>query len=484
MPHGRVPPATVYSRTANQMLNGTWLFDRGGSQDVVKNFLIRHYLAASKDLQSLCPSRSISCKCFGQFYFAEFRFHYGQSIEILGGHVNQIVWPRDITVPLELKQIKISSPHAGGSHFGFFDLYGPKGESRKVLWKEPNSIHGRDKWEAELKGAEYASKYYPFVQRAVKAKSGELLYPYFDGKLQSEERVRYIKSGRKNLLLQNFILGIELRKAEDILRASIKSFQKKIEEPSPRIHRLYHDRRINANQLFSTFFKDGIDFNGTIVPTSEFRRAPIVVNSVQYPSFDTLARKAEVLLHPDNMCTGYIYGHGDCHGGNVLVENSSTPLGNRKILYIDFEYAGFHSMFVDFPIPFFIDVFFDIACNHLIDEEINVTVIFQDGRVEITLIPIEDTLNSGILEIKTRYLLVPLFEFAKGQGIDLSKAIEQVASALFLFGSTKMYWPGGCKWNEMFARLAVGVAFSQIKDISDVGGVWRLLHSVWGQENY
>src|SRR5947207_3629668 len=226
--------------------------------------------------------------------------------------------------------------------------------------------------------------------------------------------------------------------------------------------------------MFREVYQNGIDFSGNIISLSEFIKAPIVVNNIQYPSFLDLTQRAEILLDPSSLSRDFIYGLGDCHGGNVLVENAVVPIKEQDILYIDYEFAGYHSFLLDFVNPFFIDVFFDITCNDATLEPIDVQAAFRDGTVVITLNLSRDTLNSAILEIKTRYLVEPLVAFMKAQGADLSKIVEQIASAFFMCGSSKQHWPGG--WDEFFARSGVGVALSQIKQFTEVREVWESLH--------
>ena len=101
--------------------------------------------------------------------------------------------------------------------------------------------------EEEINGAVQAAKYYPLVQHPTKLNTGELLYLFFDRKSLAALRVSYILNRRTDSALRNFILAVELRKAEDILRAYVQFFRKDAPVNSPQINRLFYDRVVNGN---------------------------------------------------------------------------------------------------------------------------------------------------------------------------------------------------------------------------------------------
>ena len=146
---------------------------------------------------------------------------------------------------------------------------------------------------------------------------------------------------------------------------------------------------------------------------------------------------------------------------------------NQGLLKRQYEFAGFHSPILDLCNPFFIDGFFDLVSSDAIDEEVGVTANFRNGRVEIQMNRAMDQLNCAILEIKTRYLVTPLCAFLESEGMPLSGVYEQIASALFICGVSKFHWAGG--WQALFARMAVGVVCSQIRNIADLQKVWKML---------
>jgi len=273
--------------------------------------------------------------------------------------------------------------------------------------------------ENEFEGAEGASDFYPFVQRPKRAHGGEVLYPFFEGTTQFEVRQRYIASSMVDILLRNWILEVELRKMEDILRASLHSFRRDVAMPSRRIEALFYNYAAKGKEIFQALYNSGIDCGGNVVAPEDFLRAPIVINGVRYSSLADLIDEVERVLRPNDRREGYIYGFGDCHGGNILVENTDKPLGSRKVLYIDYEFAGFHSPILDFCNPFFIDVFFEIVHPATTDLGIEAMVTFEKGSIEISVTGPMNDLGQAILEIKVIYLLVPLCSFLESRGMDL-----------------------------------------------------------------
>src|SRR5947207_11786267 len=100
------------------------------------------------------------------------------------------------------KIIDSPSPFARNSISGRFVQRRGDG-SVTLFWKQSQFQ------KAEIEGAEQASQFYPLVQRPKVAKSGELLYPFFDGKSQSEIRASYVRGGRRDIATRIFILNVE-----------------------------------------------------------------------------------------------------------------------------------------------------------------------------------------------------------------------------------------------------------------------------------
>ena len=478
--------ATVFGRTANTLMTGVWVYEDREVHNHVEEILLQSFTLAtgqeqdSRSTLKACstdqlPSTFSKCGCPVSFtkedwFFAAYDYERPIPRNLFTNTCKELnqTYENIIVHPFEKATHSMSSPFARNSVFGYITVKGQDDQSVKVLWKQCQ--FQRD----EVEGAEEAAKFYPLVQRARIARSGELIYPYFDGKSQFEIRVSYIRGGRNDESALEILLHLELRKCEDVLRACLGSFQMSNTLQSPRVQRIFHDRAKNDNARFCEVYRNGIYFNEVVVPLYTFLTAPILVNDIKYPSFIELTRKADVLLSPSKLGHGYVFGLGDCHGGNILLENVSCPLSHGDILYIDYEFAGFHPFSLDLANPFFLDVFFDIMYNDATLESPSVQAAFKNGVVTIDMSLPKDLLNSAIFEIKLRYLIEPFLEFMNSQGGDVERALAQFSCALFICGTSKQRFP--CSWDDFFVRLAVGVVCSQISKMTDIRRVWETLN--------
>ena len=464
--------------TTNVLLTGQWLYSADGVEDFIKG-AIRRYYFVSDDTLNVCSglkmagspgTESTDCVCAScvshhKVFYTVPNQRYCRLPERLRNRCQQLRYSENVSVPVE--QTQITSPFATNSTFGrFVSLTVPVNEN--VFWKRCRFP------QAEIEGSEEAVRFYSLVQRPIRAVTGELLYKYFEGTSQAEIRLLYIKGGRKDTKLRNHILHIELRKVEEVFGASVESFRHHVVEPSPRIERLYYNRALDGNRRFCDNHRQGIDFYGETVKLSDFLLAPVIVNGHLCPSFSELTQRAETMLQPSAYPQGFVFGLADCHGGNVLIENGPEQVGERDILFMDYEYAGFHPAVLDFANAFYIDVFFDILYNHITRETFEVCATFREGKVELEVDLYDDILNAAILEIKLSYLLEPLFDFMERQGLALKQQTDLLASALFMSATSKQTWPQGN--DEFFARLAVGVLLSQVESTEGIRGAWRLLN--------
>jgi len=473
-------PRIIYNRIGKLLLHHAWFFASAEIQRDIKGFIQTVHAQATTEpahnAESLRNSGPAGSCC--SLLFSQYDYRYCQDVDIYEKCVNQIIDEANISITSEMKEkSRIQSPLAQCSEFGVVLAELGKDSYMRLYWKD--SMNGSAANENEFEGAERAADFYPFVQRPKRALGGEVLYPFFDGTTQFEVRQRYISNSNVDILLRNWILEVELRKMEDILRASLHSFRRDVAMPSRRIETLFYNYAVKGKEIFQALFNSGLHCGGKVVAPEDFLHAPIVVNSVQYSSLADLIDEAERVLRPDDRGEGYIYGFGDCHGGNILVENTDKPLGSRKVLYIDYEFAGFHSPILDFCNPFFIDVFFDIVHPATMDHGIEAMVRFENGALEISLTGPMNDLGQAILEIKVIYLLIPLCAFLESRGMDLRNIYKQLASALFLCGVSKFDWGGS--WRIFFLRMAVGVVCSRITDLKSLRNLWR---SVVPEQHY
>ncbi|KAK2601812.1 hypothetical protein QQS21_004595 [Conoideocrella luteorostrata] len=158
------------------------------------------------------------------------------------------------------------------------------------------------------------------------------------------------------------LLHVELVKAEDMLRAYRNSLQngRAMEISSPKVHRFFHSRLVgDARHL--DFYGTAIHLTGELIPLDKILSMPWIINGESYPSLRQSFDVAPNIMSPSSLqITSPLlaFGMGDAHGGNVMIEPKSQHQGNRTLLYVDYEVAGFHPIMLDLAKPFYNDVFF------------------------------------------------------------------------------------------------------------------------------
>lgn len=180
--------------------------------------------------------------------------------------------------------------------------------------------------EQEVQGALSAATFGLYVQLPYAMPSGELWYPFFEGKTESELRLSYHHGGWSNAYAAEALLYAELVKAEDMLRLyskCITNTQERnetwhIEDASSAnrrrdnchpgtmsgrggtteqpIHLFFYSRLVE-NVRFLQFYRDSIPI-GQHLTIAEFLKIPWKVNGVVYPSLGELFQIATDVLHP------------------------------------------------------------------------------------------------------------------------------------------------------------------------------------------
>lgn len=190
--------------------------------------------------------------------------------------------------------------------------------------------------------------------------------------------------------------------------------------------RLYNYRRLRQ------FYGSGIHISGLLIDFDHLIKLPIDVDGIDMPCLCVLHEQADVDLHPSNLISHpVVYGLGDAHGGNIMIEAGSRLSGHPLILYIDYEASGLHSALLDIAKPFYNDIFFDtLYADHLV-ERTKVEISVQNGKLRLQTSVAKQQLPSHILEIKRRFLIEPLLCLASQKGIGISSGMPALRSALF-----------------------------------------------------
>lgn len=320
--------------------------------------------------------------------------------------------------------------------------------------------------EQEIRGAQQAALFYPQVQIPSISQSGHLLYPLFKGQSEAEHRSSFVHNGRSDRQQLVVILNIELAKAEDMLRAYRQSFQIATEQENSfaqSIHRFYYTRLVN-NTRFNEFYSAGINVHGHHLPLTSFLSMQLTVNGVSYPSFGQISQDAARILHPTatSSCPS-VFGLGDAHGANIMVSDNEGPGNRRKLLYIDYEVAGYHSIMLDLAKPLYLDVFYEMLYADNVYDPPRIDYALDDGTIKITMSACTDRLGQEILNIKRRFLIDPLFQYLRDKGCGLEEHVPQLAYALFSCACLTRNFNGD--WDSLFRNIAVGVMLSQASSL-------------------
>ncbi len=151
---------------------------------------------------------------------------------------------------------------------------------------------------------------------------------------------------------------------------------------------------------------------------------------------------------------------GDAHGANIMIEDTVPPNSSRDLFYIDYEIAGYHSAILDLAKPFHHDVFFEMLYADKMEDFLDVQYALIDDKIlKVGRRTCTDELSQAVLDIKRRYLIIPLLTFRKRISYDLDRDGPHFASALFAcFGLTRNYFR---EWTTFIGHIAVEIVLSQ-----------------------
>ncbi|KAI1305692.1 hypothetical protein F5Y03DRAFT_406292 [Xylaria venustula] len=292
----------------------------------------------------------------------------------------------------------------------------------------------------ELNGAKTASRFFPRTTIPCLANSGELLYQFFHGTTQSDVRLSYIRGGRRDASLMEKLLYIELVKAEDTLR-SYRSSLSLEQSPSDRrynIQRFFLDRLLNDRRM-KDHYGQGMILEGKHCSLDKLLSLRCRINGKLYPSLREAFDEARDTMSPSSTQMSscpVIFGLGDAHGGNVMVDNSRAKGGTSEVLFIDYEVAGFHPIMVDLAKPFYNDLFYETLYQRLFPDKVslglNYRVSLDANTITLDFKPQIDSLTQALLDIKLRYLIKPVSDELQSQGVSLGDYVPLLSTALFL----------------------------------------------------
>ncbi|KAI1138326.1 hypothetical protein F5Y05DRAFT_418555 [Hypoxylon sp. FL0543] len=502
-------PLCTFGTTANLLVSGACLIERGSHGTQIKEKILKHYAVLSgqrataeslakttgfssqyiewlnQELERACPA----CHLTGTHKFVpEDRFHcpgrpmfsfcdttatqaspyydFSSTADTLsqeayqkfeGGLVSRAV-EKEPAVSIS----KIISAETPDKQVYQAEARGDTHTTVDVFCKtSPNA-------DSEVKAAKLAAAYYPRIQVPRISASGDLLYPLFKGTTQADLRLSYIKGGCNDWKTAERLLYAELVKAEDTLRAYRKSLSQNTvweEDAEDRLARLFHFRSIEST--LRQFYGDAIQLMGKSIPLHSFLRRSWVINGIRYPCLKALFLPAycnSASSSLQNSPCPMVFGLGDAHGENVMISSETSERGSPRVLFVDQKFAGVHPVMLDLASPLYNDVFFAALHNDptLPGEGIDLRCKVREDTIFLNFGPKVGPLTQAILDIKLRYLIRPLCEEAQKLGCSLDSHVPMLSMALLLCATLTRSFAGDEA--AFLFNFAMGVVLSSSKN--------------------
>lgn len=328
----------------------------------------------------------------------------------------------------ELQYNQTSGPFSSNSKYGKAQLK----NNGEVFFKEMLNDY---RFEGELSGQKVVSSYFSHIQNPIfiQNESKRVFYEWNDGDILANKRLKSIDTEAIK-----YFLEVELRKSEDHLNAylfSVRDFlNKKVDETllnNSRIHDLYYKRLVGDRlQLFYENFE--LNINGKIYKFINLFDYDLIVNNKNYGKLSGIIKNFSTLLNPANFVNRIkICGLGDSHSGNVIVEDSPDDY-----LYIDYEFSGFHSPYLDIAKEIYNDCAFNVFySDKLPDFSYNLDIEIQNNSLIINHDYLPDKLSRLLLKTKIEGTILPLREYLKSINRDTDEDWDQIlGGALFCSG--------------------------------------------------
>ncbi|HPR99423.1 MAG TPA: hypothetical protein PLU63_01175 [Candidatus Woesebacteria bacterium] len=231
-----------------------------------------------------------------------------------------------------------------------------------------------NRYQTEIDGYSRLSRYYRKIQKPIllKNNSTTVLYKWSDYGLLSERWIKKLESSDLEKIME-----IEMRKNGEILNAYLCSLGK-FSVSDSNIQNLYLDRLNNRVTQFYQGQKVSTP-NGEIITTERLFELKPIINGVKYLSINEIINKSiGVLSNKKLLDSVLVCGLGDSHGGNVMINSDLSDY-----LFIDYEFSGIHSPFLDIVKPLYNDCFYDVLYSPLIKQKVNIDVLIKENNLII-----------------------------------------------------------------------------------------------------
>ncbi|OBZ78414.1 hypothetical protein A0H81_02163 [Grifola frondosa] len=232
------------------------------------------------------------------------------------------------------------------------------------------------------------------------------------------------------------------------------------------IHRYFVDRLRNHARMLE-YYGNGLSWDGFHLTFDELLNVNILINGRLFPPLSVLFRLAEAALeHARQDPSLHVVGHGDLHGGNIIVRRTG---GSTQLLYVDYETVGRHSPWIDIAKPIYNDCFFvyryadrlgiDLFDLGAVHARVNNDTLDIDFKSSSSRECLFDPLGKALFEVLIEGLLRPFECHLKQQREELSErdlhdcpSLSHALLACALLGRNFSQRP-----DMFFASLAIGV---------------------------
>lgn len=324
----------------------------------------------------------------------------------------------------EKRYLKISGPFSSNSKYGLA-VYN---NGERAFFKEMLNEY---RFRGEMYGMITSSAYFDRLRSPIFTDPECLLisYDWFPGDILARQRLDVV-----NDLTFGRLMELELHKAEDHLNAYIRSgTESKTDKDiyESRIHDLYFGRLMGSR--YTDYYKKAIiRTKEKDIPFSSIESCPIKINGKEYPSLLEIIDTAKKILNPDNLGNKeLVCGLGDAHSGNVLCSNNLD-----SYIYIDYEFSGFHSPYLDIAKQLYFDTAFDLFYSDVLPpKKRQIQVEILDGYLEIRHDYTPDKLSSFIYKTKMEGILLPYRNYCQENKLPLDNNWKDILGlALFCAG--------------------------------------------------
>jgi hypothetical protein len=231
-------------------------------------------------------------------------------------------------------------------------------------------------------------------------------------------------------------MELELRRAEDHLNAFVLSaidisrgIVKKDDVYLSRIHELFYGRLLGG-RLEKYYGEHKVMVNNEEISFAQLLSMTFVINGKKYAPLVELIKVAIEKLNPDKLNNGLLVcGIGDSHSGNIMCE--SDPY---KYQYIDYEFAGFHSPYLDIAKSLYNDSAFNVFYADKKTKQINLNIEINRNNEELTISHnyVPDDLSRFILKTKIDGIINPMHVALSKNGINEEPDWQGIVGAALL----------------------------------------------------